>query len=94
MWGWAGSRSRYGSRRRLKWGKGIHFIVAGDIDVTSRYNTSSAVVVCSGHQFVWPAAVENDRTSVSIVTVESLVPRSAVVFRANHPGNHVITAIG
>ena len=49
--------------------------------------------MCPRHQFVWPAAIVNDGSSVSIITMQTLVPCSNMILGADHPDNHVIRAI-
>ena len=48
----------------------------------------------SRHHFVWATSSVNNRTSGSIVTVQSLVAWVTVILRSNHPDNHIVTAIG
>ena len=45
------------------------------------------------HQFGRAAAVVDNRTSVPIITVQSLVALRLMVLRADHPYNHVICSI-
>ena len=47
----------------------------------------------SCHQFGRAAAVVDNRTSVPIITVQSLVALRLMVLRADHPYNHVICSI-
>src|SRR5206468_2081157 len=85
--------SRSGGWTWGRHGKGIYFIVSGNIDASSSHNAGGAVVMCSRHQFIWPATIVNNGSSVSIVTVQALVPSSKMILRADHPYNHVIDAI-
>src|SRR5437016_354555 len=48
----------------------------------------------SRHQFVWTTAVVNNCTRVAVITVQPLVAPCLMIFRADHPDNYVITAIG
>ena len=49
--------------------------------------------MCSRHQFIRAAPIVNNRTSVSIVTVQSLIARVTVVLGANYPDNHVVGSV-
>jgi len=45
------------------------------------------------HYFVRAASVVNNDAGLSVITVQTLVARIAMVLRANSPDNHVTTAI-
>jgi hypothetical protein len=48
----------------------------------------------ASHQFVRTTTVINNGACLTVITVQSLIARDATIFRANHPDNHAISAIG
>src|SRR5262249_36847827 len=71
----------------------INLIVPGDIDAPPCSNTSSAIEMGAHHYFVRAASGVNNDAGLSVVTVQTMVARIAMVLRANYPDNHVTTAI-
>jgi len=47
----------------------------------------------SSHEFIWAESTVNNRTRISIVTVQSLVTPGVIIFGANDPDNHIISPI-
>jgi len=56
-----------------------------NIDASTSHDSGGAVEMHSPQQFVRAAPVVNDRTGISIITVQSLVARVTVILGANPP---------
>src|SRR5882724_8992353 len=74
---------------RGRHGEGIHLIVSSDIDASPSHNAGGAVVMCPRHQFIWPAAIVNNGSSVSITTAQPLLHSRLTALSADHPLNDV-----
>lgn len=85
-----GVYTRRGSRCRLTRGQfeGINLVIGTKVDPTAS-NHPRIPLTRAAHLLVRPAACENDRVCVAIITVQALV-----VFNRSYPDNRVVGAVG